>query len=41
MLAEAAFHAGAQAIITRTLRDFTHSPVRAYTPAQWLAMHLE
>ena len=39
VLAEAALQAGAQAIITRNLRDFTHSPVRAYTPAQWLAMH--
>lgn len=38
VLAEAAFQAGAQAIITRNLRDFAHSPVRAYTPAQWLAM---
>lgn len=41
VLAEAAFQAGAQAIITRNLRDFAHSPVRAYTPAQWLAMHRE
>jgi len=39
VLAEAALHAGAQAIITRNLRDFSHSPVRAYTPVQWLAMH--
>lgn len=39
VLAEAALQAGAQAIITRNLRDFAHSPVRAYTPAQWLAMH--
>lgn len=39
VLAEAALHAGAQAIITRNLRDFAHSPVRAHTPAQWLAMH--
>lgn len=39
VLAEAANQAGAQAIITRNLRDFAHSPVRAYTPAQWLAMH--
>ena len=39
VLAEAALQAGAQAIITRNLRDFKHSPVRAYTPAQWLAMH--
>ena len=38
VLAEAALHAGAQAIITRNLRDFAHSPVRAHTPAQWLAM---
>lgn len=41
VLAEAAFQAGAQAIITRNLRDFAHSPVRAYTPAQWLAMQQE
>lgn len=39
VLAEAALVAGAQAIITRNLRDFAHSPVRAHTPAQWLAMH--
>lgn len=39
VLAEAALQAGAQAIITRNLRDFAHSPVRAHTPAQWLAMH--
>ena len=39
VLAEAAHQAGAQAIITRNLRDFAHSPVRAHTPAQWLAMH--
>jgi predicted nucleic acid-binding protein len=39
VLAEAALHAGAQAIITRNLRDFAHSPVRAFTPTQWLAMH--
>ena len=38
VLAEAAHQAGAQAIITRNLRDFAHSPVRAHTPAQWLAM---
>jgi predicted nucleic acid-binding protein len=38
VLAEAALQAGAQAIITRNLRDFAHSPVRAHTPAQWLAM---
>lgn len=41
VLAEAALGAGAQAIITRNLRDFAHSPVRAHTPAQWLAMHRE
>ena len=39
VLAEAALQAGAEAIITRNLRDFAHSPVRAHTPAQWLAMH--
>jgi predicted nucleic acid-binding protein len=38
VLAEAALQAGAQAIITRNLRDFAHSPVRAHTPVQWLAM---
>lgn len=38
VLAEAAQQAGAQAIITRNLKDFAHSPVRAYTPRQWLAM---
>ena len=38
VLAEAALLAGADAIITRNLRDFAHSPVRAYTPAQWIAM---
>ena len=38
VLAQAALEAGAQAVITRNLRDFVHSPVRAYTPAQWLAM---
>ena len=38
VLAEAALLAGAQAIITRNLRDFAHSPVRAHTPAQWIAM---
>ena len=39
VLAEAALQAGAQAVITRNLRDFAHSPVRAHTPTQWLAMH--
>ena len=38
VLAEAAHQAGAQANITRNLKDFAHSPVRAYTPRQWLAM---
>ena len=38
VLAEAALLAGANAIITRNLRDFAHSPVRAHTPAQWIAM---
>ena len=38
VLAEAAQQAGAQAIVTRNLKDFAHSPVRAYTPKQWLAM---
>ena len=39
VVAAAALQAGAQAIITRNLRDFADSPVRAHTPAQWLAMH--
>jgi predicted nucleic acid-binding protein len=38
VLAYAAFQAGAQAIVTRNLRDFAKSPVRAYTPAQFLAL---
>jgi len=38
VLAHAAHHAGAHAIITRNLRDFAHSPVRAYTPDQFLAL---
>ena len=38
VLAQAAHQAGAQAIITRNLKDFAKSPVRAYTPRQWLAM---
>ena len=41
VLAEAALQAGAHAIITRNLRDFAHSPVRAHTPAQWLAFDSE
>ncbi len=33
-------HAGAAtAIVTRNLRDFEASPVRAYTPEQWLALN--
>lgn len=39
VLAESAALAGAHAIVTRNLRDFAHSPVRAHTPTQWLAMH--
>ena len=38
VLAHAAHQAGAHAIITRNLRDFAHSPVRAYTPDQFLAL---
>jgi predicted nucleic acid-binding protein len=38
VLAAAAHQTGAQAIVTRNLKDFTQSPVRAYTPIQWLAM---
>jgi len=29
----------ATAIVTRKLRDFESSPVRAYTPEQWLALN--
>lgn len=38
VLAYAAHHAGAHAIVTRNLRDFANSPVRAYTPIQFLAL---
>lgn len=38
VLAHAAHQAGAHAIITRNLRDFAKSPVRAYTPTQFLAL---
>lgn len=38
VLAYSAHQAGAQAIVTRNLRDFAKSPVRAYTPAQFLAL---
>lgn len=38
VLAHSAHQAGAQAIITRNLRDFQKSPVRAYTPEQFLAL---
>jgi predicted nucleic acid-binding protein len=38
VLAHAAHQAGAQAIITRNLRDFAKSPVRTYTPTQFLAL---
>ena len=38
VLAYAAHQAGASAIITRNLRDFSKSPVRAYTPTQFLAL---
>jgi predicted nucleic acid-binding protein len=38
VLAYSAYQSGAQAIITRNLRDFAKSPVRAYTPAQFLAL---
>lgn len=27
-----------KAILTRNLKDFARSPLRAYTPKQWLAM---
>ena len=36
VIAHAAHQMGAQAIITRNLKDFTRSPVPAYTPEQWL-----
>jgi len=38
VLAFSAHQSGATAIITRNLRDFTKSPVRAYTPAEFLAL---
>jgi len=38
VLAHAAYQAGARFIITRNLRDFAKSPVRAYTPTQFLAL---
>ncbi len=38
VLAHAAHQAGAHAIVTRNLRDFALSPVRAYTPDQFLAL---
>jgi predicted nucleic acid-binding protein len=38
VLAYSAHLAGAQAIVTRNLRDFAKSPVRAYTPSQFLAL---
>lgn len=38
VLAHAAQACGAMAIVTRNLRDFAGSPVRAYTPEQWLAL---
>ena len=38
VLAHAAHQAGAHAIITRNLRDFAKSPVRAYTPLQFLGL---
>ncbi len=39
VLAEAAHQADALAIITRNIKDYSSSPVRAYTPKQWLAMN--
>lgn len=38
VLAYSAHQAGAHAIITRNLSDFAKSPVRAYTPVQFLAL---
>lgn len=40
VLAEAAHQAGAQSIITRNIKGFARSRVRAYTPKQWLATPL-
>jgi predicted nucleic acid-binding protein len=37
VLAHAAAQTGADAIVTRNLRDFAKSPVRALSPEQWLA----
>ncbi len=38
VLAESAFSAGAQAIITRNGRDFQGGPLRVYSPQEWLAI---
>ncbi len=38
VLAEAAALAGAQAIVTRNVRDFKACDLPVYTPAQWLAL---
>ena len=38
VLAHAAHQAGAKAIVTRNLRDFARSPVRAYTPLEYLSL---
>lgn len=39
VLAYSAHAHAATAIVTRNLRDFDASPVRAYTPEQWLALN--
>ena len=38
VLAESAHIAGAEAIITRTGRDFRGGPLRVYSPLEWLAI---
>jgi len=38
VLACSAHLSGAQVVFTRNLRDFAQSPVRAYTPSQFLAL---
>jgi predicted nucleic acid-binding protein len=38
ILHESARHAGADYIITRNIKDFTHSQVSTYTPTEFLSM---
>jgi predicted nucleic acid-binding protein len=40
VLAHAAVHAGATAIITRNPKDFVKSELRVYTPKEWLTAQL-